>query len=343
MRMPTSVLLRTSAVVAATALALTGCSAASGSGNPSSSSADTREITDVMGTVQIPTAPERIVAADENAALNLLAMGITPEVAYRSWNTTVPVDVLEAQGIEVLPVGGSSIYPELEDVASQNPDLVVITTSAGQESLIPDYDEIAPTVHALYTATWQDVVTAYGGYFDEADRAEAIVNALTEQAAQVAAAQPAATLSLSVLMSYTQGSMILAMDDTNAISSVITDAGFTRPAVESVETTEGTSQGGWTEFSPEQLAAHDADIVAVTSAANYDVNGVTGLPLYGSLAAVQAGRAPVVDGDLWSGGSGFATFWVLADLQGFVDGEDTAGDSGVAEDRWDAFTELIGR
>jgi iron complex transport system substrate-binding protein len=113
----------------AVVLALVGCSAPSGDTDaPGAAAGETRTVTDVVGDeVEIPVDPQRIVALDEPAALNLLAIGITPDVAFQGWKTVVPAELLESRGIEILTTAG--YYPELEEVAALDPGLIVISTS----------------------------------------------------------------------------------------------------------------------------------------------------------------------------------------------------------------------
>lgn len=326
--------------------ALAGCSTASagGAGNdPSSGESGTRTITDVQGKQEIPTNPGRIVAVDENAALNLLSIGITPDVAFDSWNTEVPAKVIEAAGVKVVHVDASTYYPALETVAAQKPDLIVGTDANQGGTQLPDYDKVAPTVHALFTDTWQNVVTAYGKYFDARAKAEQVIAALTDDVEAVKAAQPSDPLSISVLQSYSEGNLLLDMDTTNNLSSVIADAGFTRPAAETEDVDSSKSYGGWSQFSPENLREHDADVMAIADAANYDPKGVTGLAVYPTLNVVKDGNAKTVDGDFWTGGYGFATYWVIADLQSAADGDFTPGTAADATDRWKAFEQEIGQ
>ncbi|WP_159573743.1 ABC transporter substrate-binding protein [Curtobacterium sp. 18060] len=332
------------AIVLAAALvaSLAGCSTSS-----SDASADdappTRTITDVAGRQEIPTNPKRIIAVDENAALNLLSIGITPTVAFDSWNTTVPANVIKAAGVQVEHVGGSTAFPSLEKVAAEKPDLIVATQSEGQGIKLPKYGQVAPTVHALYTASWQDVVSAYGEYFDRKAQADKVMDALEQDTADIKASQPSPPMSVSVLMSYAQQNLILSMDSSNTISTLIADAGFTRPESAAAKVDASQSYGGWSQLSPENLAEHDADVVAITSGTNYDPKTITDLAVFPTLAASKAGKTPTVDGDFWSGGYGFSTYWVLQDLKGFLAGDDTAGDASDARARWKAFEKEIGQ
>lgn len=313
------------------ALALTACAPNSGS---SAAPADgpTRTVTSEAGETKIPIDPKVIVALDEPAALNLISIGITPDVVFDSWRTTVPRQILDAEGVKV--VSTTAFYPEMEEVAALKPDLIVGTAAEGFTSAAPDYGSIAPLIGGLYTAPSEEIIRAYGGYFEREEQAEAVATALTSLTAEVAASQAETPLKLSVLMSWAQDNMPMYMDETNSLHESISVAGFTRPALQDTVPATGSAFGGWTMFSPETLLEQDADVLAVAVAAQYNLEGITGLPLYSSLSAPQQGRSVVVDGDLWSGGAAFYGYWVLRDLAGLASSASEPGTVDDASARW---------
>lgn len=282
-----------------------------------------------------------IVALDEPAALNMLSIGITPDVVFDSWRTTVPRAILEAAGIEIATT--SSFYPELEEVAAFEPDLIVGTAAEGFTESGPTYATIAPLIGALYNeADGGQIIEAYGEYFDRADDAARVSDALDTLAEETAATQPDGGTSISVLMSWAQDNMPLYMDAANSLHGTIDVAGFTRPPLQDEVPAEGSAFGGWTVFSPEQLPAQDADVLAIAVAAQYNLEGITEMPLYPSLTAVTSERSLVVDGDLWSGGAAFYTYWALRDLATIATGDDTPGTVDDGTDRWNDYLAAIG-
>ncbi len=335
------------AAVAAAVVLLSGCASPDASGGDSSADADTpaattRTVVDVGGEVEIPTSPDRIVALDEVAALNLLSVGIRPDVVFNSWKTTVPLAVLEAEGIEI--VGTTEFFPELEKVAATDPDLIVGSINEAYLERYPDYASIAPTVRAVMqkTADGETVAEAYGRYFDREAEAAAVTAVLDDAAAEVAAAQPADPPTLSAIMAFAPESMVLHIDGDSTLAPVIAAAGFAQPESQKVSPEGGSMYGGWTPFSPEKLAEHDGDALVIAVAAQYPLEGITSLPLYSTLNAVQSGRSIVVDGDMWAGGASFFQYWALQDLSSIAAGEDTAGTAADAAARWTTFLESTG-
>ena len=324
------------AALAAVSLLLTSCAG----GAAAEEGTETRTVTSEAGESQVPVDPQRIVALDEASALNLLSIGVTPDVVFDSWRTTVPKQILESEGIEFATT--SSFYPELEEVAALEPDLIVATYAEGMSSGGPTYSEIAPVIGGLYdNASGQEIALAYGEYFDRADEAEAVVAALDALTEEVAASQPEDGVSLSALMSWAQDNMPLYMDEANTLHDAIADAGFTRPALQDEIPSGGSAFGGWSPFSAEELTGQDADVLAVAVAAQYNLEGITDLPLYDSLGAVERDRSVVVDGDFWSGGSAFYTYWVLNDLRTFTGDDPAPGDAASADARWSDYRAAI--
>jgi iron complex transport system substrate-binding protein len=323
----------------AVVLAVMGCSTSAGdAGAPGALSGGTRTVTDVTGArAELPAAPDRVVALDEPAALNLLATGVRPDVAFQAWKTVVPAGLLKSLGIDVRRTAG--YHPKLEEVAALRPDLIVASTSPGRANELPDYKSIAPTLRAVFNAQPTQLAQTWGGYFGRFERAAAIERGLAKFAAEVAGERPDSARSLSALQSYggSGDASLYYMSAENSLHSIIARAGFDRPKLQDSRHAEGGKYGGWVPFSPETLPSHSADIIAVMSSPQYDPEGITGLPLFGSLK----GRAVKVDGDFWSGGSLFYAYWVLRDLRDFSRGDYEPGGAQEAGERWKAFTEMI--
>jgi iron complex transport system substrate-binding protein len=158
-------------------LALVGCGVPSPGGEaaaaaPTAAAARTRIVIDVTGTrVEIPIQPQRVVALDEPAALNLLAIGVTPDAAFQGWKTVVPAELLRRAGIKVLTT--ADYRPRLEEVAILKPDLIVLSTNALTAGAQPDYASIAPTLRAGFSASRAELARTWGEYFGKPERAQA--------------------------------------------------------------------------------------------------------------------------------------------------------------------------
>lgn len=319
-------------------VALAGCSAVADDTSASAPPGETRTVTDVVGDeVEVPASPQRVVALDEPAALNLWAIGVEPAAAFQGWKTVVPAGLLESLGTDLHQT--ADYYPELEEVAALHPDLIVISTNQAGAGDLPDYASIAPTLRVGFDAAPTNLAETWGEYLGRPEQATAAAEGLRKFAMETAGEQPDPPLSLSALESYggSGDTGLHYMDAANSLHGIIAEAGFDRPEPQNATSAESDKYGGWVGFSPETLTGHDADIIAIKSSTQYDPTAVTGLPLFGSLK----GQAVEVDGDFWSGGSLFYAYWVLCDLRDFLHGDYVPGAEADADERWAAFNEMI--
>lgn len=300
--------------------------------------ASTRIVETSFGEVELPVDPERVIALDEYAAMNLLAVGIAPMETYTAYSSLVSQDILAERGVELM-AQEDSFAVNFEAIAASDPDVIVVTAESAVVESVEPLQDIAPTVIVPYTAPWRDVITDTGNLFDRSDRAAEVISALETKVADTAAAVASNPYSLSML-GETFG-ILFAVSPEAVLSAVVDEVGVDRPAAQA----EAESMEGFNSvisLSPELVVDHDADVVTVMSGVFYPEDAVQNLPTYQSLPAVQNGRSTVVDGDMWFGTHPFAIYWILEDLAALVDGVDGIGAIDDADARWAAYRELIG-
>lgn len=324
-----------------TSLAVDSESSASASESASSSTASeeavpaTRIVETSLGPVEIPESAEVIIALDEYAALNLLAVGVAPTAVFGTYQSPMGEVVLDDMGIELIPgTFGSYNY---EAIAAFGPDLIVMTAEGATNDFIEPISAIAPTVVIPYDAPWREILSFAGeitAHEDNAVTATASIEALfKEYAADLDGGHPSIGL-----LGNTPGFGIFSMSEIAPISSVLTELGYTRPEAE-----QGPSEMGSAIMTSEELLLeHDADLLFVLSGAYYDSQSLTGLDLYQAIPAVADGRSFVVDADGWLGSFPFAVYWVLEDLRAVQNGEGQDGVGTVADtsERWTAFQSI---
>lgn len=302
----------------------------------------TRTVETEMGPVDIPADPQHIVALDEYAAMNMLALGIEPAVVYGSYNDQISQQVLTSIGIEVAAAsvdGGVNF----EAVAAAEPDLVVISAEPGFGGP-QSYDtlsEIAPTVLLPLQQPWRDTVDATAAVFDRQAEGDHLVDLLEERIDHLAAEVRTEGPSISLLGNILQ--MPFAVSDEAPLSALVAELGFTRPLAQA----EGTPFEGYRSviaISPEVVGEHDADIVVVFSGNDFDAGAVTSLPTFQALPAVVDGRSFEVDGNMWFGTFPFAVFWILDDVAALSgsDGQATLGTIDDTDARWADFQAMTG-
>jgi iron complex transport system substrate-binding protein len=336
------------AVALTTALAVAGCSddepaRATGDGEAASSAGEgaggTRTIETEFGPVDVPTDPQRVVALDEYAALNALAVGVEPTLVFAAYQSEVGGVVLDDAGIEVQPATAET-GPNFEAVAAADPDLIVFTTEAALGSHHEQLSAIAPSVSLPYTTPWREVIEATAEVFGRQDTGERLIGVIEDRIDPLRSRVEGDPRSISILGDSL--GMTFAASMTAPLSQVVEEVGFARPEAEADGSPDATYESA-VPLSLEQLGDHDADIVAVLSGAYYNATTLTDAPTFQSLPAVADGRSVIVDGDMWFGTYPFAIFWLLEDLDNLHtgDGQDGIGTLDDGAERWATFEELL--
>lgn len=303
-----------------------------------------RTVDSPNGPIVVPVDPERVVALDEYAGMNLLALGVVPSVVYGAYQSEVGQQVLAAAGAEIRAMDGFGT-PNVEDVAATRPEVIVFTTEGAYADVYPQLSAIAPTLELPYSVPWREAIEATAEAVGRPDEAAHLISVLEARIAELAAEVAAAPTSISIL-GDTQG-MVFAASTTSPLAHVIDEAGFTRPTAQA----EGAADPVFDSaimISTEVLSEHDADVIAVLSGAFYEPRTFLDAPTFQALPAVRDGRSVVVDGDLWFGSFPFALFWLLEDLTAIHDGldrdsldQDDIGDADDVDARWAAFEALV--
>lgn len=299
-----------------------------------------RTVETEMGPVEIPAQPQRIVALDEYAAMNMLALGVEPAVVWGSYNSEISQRVLAEAGIEVAE-GSVATGIDFEAVAADGPDLIVLTAEPAFLESYEQLSAIAPTVVLPNDQPWRDAIRSTATTFDRSAEGDRLIGLLEGRIGDLAAEVQADPASISLLGNILE--MLFAVSNQAPLSGLIDEVGLTRPAAQA----DGTPFEGYDSIivlSSEVLAEHDADLVVVFAGNDYDAAAVTSLPTFQALPAVVDGRSFEVDGGMWFGTFPFAIAWILDDLTAMTGGEGRAGLGTVddADARWADFRALIG-
>jgi len=191
--------LTVTALLAAAALALTGCSGPSD--EPAATEDSTvdsswpRTIEHELGSTEIPEMPENIISTSLTLTGSLLAI----DAPITASATTVPSDITDDNGFfsqwadVAVERGVESLYPSLEfdeeAVLAADPDLIIVSSS-GNDSTADQYDAlsaIAPTIVLNYgDTTWQDLAVTLGEATGHEEEADAVIGDFDARVAEVA-------------------------------------------------------------------------------------------------------------------------------------------------------------
>lgn len=186
------------AIVAAAALALSGC-ASSGAGG--GDAADGATVTHAFGETDVPNDPQRVVtlgwgSADAALALGVVPVGMETQSYGANEDGLLPwiADELDELGAETPTMITSTVdEPAYEEILELEPDLILAAYSGITEEQYELLSDIAPTVaypDEPWVTPWRDVASIVGEALGRADEAAAIVDEVEGVVAEQAEAHP---------------------------------------------------------------------------------------------------------------------------------------------------------
>ena len=162
------------AVLSAAVFFITACMSNAESDTPAEiASHETREIHHARGVTEVPTEPQRVVVLesvqiDTAVALEANLVGAAIDAPGMSFSPYL--------GLEDVQEAGDIAEPNLEKIASLQPDLIM-GTDLRHHDLYDKLSEIAPTVFmATQDEPWQDSVRFIGAVLGEEEKAERLLD-----------------------------------------------------------------------------------------------------------------------------------------------------------------------
>lgn len=315
---------RTLATAAALALFLTACGTADPGSTGSGASEESATVEHAMGSTEVPCTPQKVVTLGQGQTDSVLALGVTPVGVVEPWTDDwyeyLPREVEEAE------VVGTELEPDLEKIASLQPDLIV-GSKLRHEAVYDKLSKIAPTVFSeTIGVTWKENVSLWAEALCAPEEGKQIVADYEERADRLGRDLAEAG------KADTEVSMIRFMPDqvriylTGFPGSVIRDAGLERPKAQRVEDWETSEQ--LVEISEERIPDMDGDVIfQMVSSEHYAQQGTTSVDeqmerwtstdLWQNLSAVKQDDVVVVDESHWNLGGGIgAANAMLEDLEG---------------------------
>lgn len=137
--------------------------------------AEARTVTHAMGETTIEGTPERVVLLTNDAVDDALALGVKPVGAVQSWIGDPWYDFIadEMEGVELV---GEEVQPNLEKIASLEPDLI-IGSKVRHEKIYDQLSAIAPTVFSETVGhVWKENVELYAEALGKEEEAKQRLN-----------------------------------------------------------------------------------------------------------------------------------------------------------------------
>ncbi|MHA6692400.1 ABC transporter substrate-binding protein [Devosia sp. A449] len=269
-----------------------------------------RQITHSMGVTEVPDAPQRVVILTNEGTEALLAVGITPVGAVRSWLGDPWYDHIAADMADVTVLGEESAV-NLELLAALEPDLI-IGTKIRHENLYGQLSAIAPTVISeRLRGDWKINMALYAEAVGKTAEAEAAFATYDARIAAISAALGDAKAEEISLVRFMAGRTRIYLKDTFA-GNVLSQIGFARPANQDRdEFADEVTKERIPEFEGDRLfyfIYETGDGAADTAAAEWMAD-----PLWLALPVVVAGKAQGVSDAIWNTAGGIIAANVMLD------------------------------
>lgn len=267
-----------------------------------------------MGTTEIKGTPKRVVVLTNEGTEALLALGVKPVGAVKSWLGDPWYDHIKDQMDGVKEIGTES-EPSLEAIASLKPDLI-IGNKLRQEKIYEQLNAIAPTVFSeTLKGNWKENFMLYAKAVNKEEKGKEIMAAY-DQRIEDLKAKLGDKLQMKVsIVRFLAGDVRIYHKD--SFSGVILDQlGFARP--ESQNVNDFAEKG----VTKERIPAMDGDILfyftyeegdgAATKVEDEWISD----PLFKNLNVAKQGKVYKVSDAIWNTAGGvLAANYMLDDIE----------------------------
>ncbi|MFE6038141.1 ABC transporter substrate-binding protein [Streptomyces sp. NPDC056452] len=286
------------------ALALTACGS---SDRPDSAPpASTHTVKTVMGDVNVPDAPKRVVVLDTAELDSALTLGVKPVGATHADVESGFLDYLPEDQVAGIKDVGEMMTPNLEAIAALQPDLI-LTSKIRHGDKYAELAAIAPTVMTENTGyPWKANFQVHADALGRKAEAKKVTAAYTAHTAEVTRALGGAAKAADTevnMVRFVEGADIRIYGKQNYIATILADVGLGRPAI-----TDRAKDGFSYDVSPEKIDLADADAVFHSTYGDAKKSKQTqtvGSGLWKNMSAVKNGKVFPVDDQLWIQGIGY--------------------------------------
>jgi iron complex transport system substrate-binding protein len=269
-----------------------------------------REITHAMGVTDVPDSPQRIVVLTNEGTEALLAVGITPVGAVKSWLGDPWYDHIAEDMAEVTVLGEESAV-NLEVLVSLEPDLI-LGNKQRHEAIYEQLSAIAPTVLSeRLRGDWKINMALYTDAAGVAEEGQAALDAFDARvAALTEALGPALDEEISIARFMAGQTRIYFKDSFSGL--ILEEIGFSRPATQDrPDFAEEITKERIPEFEGDRLIYFTYE----TGNGEADGHAADWLadPLWQNLEVVKAGRVHEVSDAIWNTAGGIIAGNLLLD------------------------------
>ncbi|MFT4412904.1 ABC transporter substrate-binding protein [Fredinandcohnia humi] len=292
-----------------------------GNNEPEKEEVTSYTVEHAMGTTELDGTPEKIVILTNEGTEALLAMGVKPVGAVRSWTGDPWYDHIKdkMEGVEVV---GEESNINIEAIAALEPDLI-IGNKMRQEELFEQLDAIAPTVFAEdLRGDWQKNFTLYSKAINKEEEGKKVLNDFNDHINSVK--EKIDTDTEVSIVRFMEGRTRIYYTDT--FSGVIFEQlGIKRPQQQVDLFAQDPKDQFVREVDQEKIPLMDGDVIFYFTyeTGNGEATAVetewTGHELWKKLSAVQAGNVHKVSDPIWNTAGGvLAANLMLDDIEKYL-------------------------
>lgn len=278
--------------------------------------ADSRRVEHPLGTAEVPTSPQRVVAVTGTVEVDaLVAVGIVP-VAAAELETGLGFGQQVADALEGTVMLGTRREIDIEAVAAQEPDLI-IGTEGWLTDVYEQLSQVAPTVAVDDAAGWRDVTRQVADAVGRTERGEDVIAEVDERIDALAgrSGDAAEGLSYTLMASFIADGEYGLYHLPDDVDALLQRLGMRRTD----EQLRLLAQESYAPISTEQVDLIDTDAIFLFAYSDDDsqaqVEATLADPLFSALPAAQADRVFVVDFDHWYFVTPQAVAQILDDLE----------------------------
>lgn len=271
-------------------------------------------VTHSMGETQIEGEPKRIVILTNEGTEALLALGVKPVGAVKSWVGDPWYDHIKEQ-MENVEMVGTESEPNIEAIAALQPDLI-IGNKMRQEKVYEQLSAIAPTVFSeTLRGDWQENFKFYAKALNLEEKGQEVMSQY-ESRIQNLKEQLGEKLNMEVSMVRFMAGDVRIYHKDSFSGVILNQLGFARP--ESQDVDDFAEKG----VTKERIPAMEGDILFYFTYETGD-DKATSLetewlndPLFKKLSVVQKGNIYKVDDTIWNTAGGvLAANLMLDDIE----------------------------
>lgn len=299
-------------------LTLTSCSVAKDKTPKSdaTSSTQTRTIEHVMGTTEIKGEPSKIVILTNEGTEALLALGVKPVGAVKSWTGDPWYEHIKDKMEGVQNVGGES-QVNIEVIAALKPDLI-IGNKMRQEKIYDQLSAIAPTVYSdTLRGEWKPNLEFYAKVLNKEVEGQEIVKKFDDRVTSIAKLAGDNLKKEISIVRFMPGKTRIYLGDTFS-GTILKQIGFARPQNQ-------RSDDFTIEIGKERLNEADGDIMFYFTYETGNGEGSTREkewledPMFKNLNVVKNGKAFRVNDTIWNTSGGvISANLMLDDIENFI-------------------------